>query len=290
MAEHTGEEGVGMSAAITRTQAIARRLAHDVPNVDENLPGWARRSNPIIRRQLGAHWRVFPPQARPLLKWFTFFAIFLMSTAKYPFMFLFILTLLLAVILILPSIIYMYFRALGHIISDATQSIVSEFQNDTFTLLRTTPYSSTEIVLSKIIASVWRRMVELDMTLNMVAIMGAPPILMFYLYLWPPSTDPAIAQWMSVATYGSFLLRLPLEMFMVAALAVMMGAMTRLRSTAFSATATLAFFYFLLLNLARFLDLSWQMQLLVDAILPVVLPILISFGAIFLARRAIITD
>jgi hypothetical protein len=77
---------------------------------------------------------------------------------------------------------------------------------------------------------------------------------------------------------------------MVAALGVMMGSMTRLRNTAFSATATLVFFYFLLLNLARFLDLSWQMQLLVDAILPVVLPILISSGAIFLACRAITMD
>ena len=276
--------------AITHSQAIARRLAHEVPNVDENLPIWARRSNPIIRRQLGVHWRVFPPQPRPLLKWFGFFSAFVLLTVAYPFLFLFILTMLLAVAMLVPGVVYIYVRALSHIVADATQAIVAEFQNDTFTLLRTTPFSGREIVLSKITAAIWRRMGDLDLTMSMVAVMGAPPFLLFYLYLWPPEQQSGIAQALTVAAYGSLIVRLPLEMFMVSSLAVMMGAMTRLRSSAYSATITLVFFYFLLLNLAHFLEMSWQMQLFVDAILPIILPIVISIGAFTLACRAVTQD
>lgn len=276
--------------AVSNTQAIARRLAHEVPNVDESLPVWARRSNPIIRRQLGAHWRVFPPQPRPLLKWFAFFSVFVLLTIPYPFLFLFILTMLLAVAMLVPGVAYVYVKALSNIVSDATHAVVGEFQNDTFTLLRTTPFSGREIVLSKITAAIWRRMSDLDLTMSMAAVMGAPPFMLFYLYLWPPEEQQGIAQLLTIASYGSFIVRLPLEMFMVSTLAAMIGAMTRLRSSAYSATLALVFFYFLLLNLARFVEMSWQMQLFVDAILPIILPIVISFGAFTLACRTVTQD
>lgn len=278
------------ASSLSHAQSVARRIASESPDIDANLPVWARRSNPIIRRQLGAHWRVFPPQPWPLFKWYVIFAGFVLLTIPYPFLFLFILTLLLAVFLLLPAVVYLYFQTLVYIIHDASQAVVDEFQNETFTLLRTTPFTAREILLSKVMAAIWRRMSDLDLVIMMAVPMVVSPTLIFYLWLWPPEEFYGTAQWLTVITYGATLIRLPFEMFMVASVAAMMGAITRLRNTAFSATVALMFFYFLLLSLARLLELSWQMQLVVDALLPVVLPILISIGAISLALRYVTRD
>ncbi len=64
---------------------------------------------------------------------------------------------------------------------------------------------------------------------------------------------------------------------------VMAGAAVPLRSGAVTTTMLFGFFYFLLINLARLLPLSLPMTILVEGILPIVLPLVISIGALRLA-------
>jgi hypothetical protein len=70
----------------------------------------------------------------------------------------------------------------------------------------------------------------------------------------------------------------------------MMGSAVKLRTSAFVSTAGLAFFYFLLINLLRLVPMAWWLHLIVDSILPVVLPLIISYGAIKATIRLIKQD
>lgn len=272
------------------TAQIARRIAHENPDIDQTLPIWARRSNPIVRRQLGMYWRVFPPQVGPLMKWTLGVSLLLLATIPYPLLFVIILTFLLAAMTMLPYAFYLYAQTLAQVIGDAVTAMVDEYKNETLTLLRTTPLSTTEIVLSKIAASVWRRVDELDQVLWFALVLGMPVIALFYLGLWPPDEQPVISQMLTVLMFISSMVRLPLELFMAASLGAMMGTATHVRSSAFLGTMVLVFFYFLLLNLLRLLELSWPVQLFVDSILPLLLPVAITWVAMQLTLYLVLRD
>lgn len=277
--------------AITRSQLeMARRIAHENPDIDTTLPIWARRTNPIIRRRLGMYWRVFPPQIGPIARWAAIESLFILLSIPYPLLFVVILTFLLAALMMLPYAFYLYVRTLGYIINDASVSLVQEFQNETMTLLRTTPMTTMEIFLSKVSAAFWRRVDELDQILSFGLALGMPPIILFYLSIWPPDEYVALPQIMAIIMFAASLIRVPLEMFMVASVGGMLGIYTRLRSTAFLGTAAFTFFYFLLLNLMRLLHLSWPVQIIVDSVLPVVLPLLIIYGSAKLAVHLVMRD
>lgn len=276
---------------LTKAQTvIARRIAREIPDIDEQLPNWARRNNPIVRRQLGIYWRVFPPQPGPVLKWLAIQSGLLLLTILYPVLFVMILTFLLAAITILPYAFWLYVQALGHVANESTSAMADEFRNETLTLLRTTPFSAREIILSKIAASVWRRMDDLDYVISLALVLGMPAIALFYLTTWPPNEVPVVAQGLTIIMMASSLIRLPLEMFMVASVGTMMGAAVHNRSTALLSTLTLVFFYFLLINLARLLTLSWPMQLIVDSVLPILFPIVISWLAVRLTLHLVTRD
>jgi hypothetical protein len=277
-------------AVTARTIEVARRIAHENPNIDESLPFWARRSNPIVRRELGIYWRVVPPQVGPMMKWTAVQAILMLLTIAYPVLLIVILTLLLAAMLLLPVGLYIYIKALGEIIHTASASMADEYKNDTMTLLRTTPYTVKDIVLSKISAAVWRRMDELDQVMTIALGLSVPALAIIYLSLYPPESGLAYAQILTVVGLVASLVRLPLEMFMVSSLGVMMGSAVKLRTSAFVSTAGLAFFYFLLINLLRLVPMAWWLHLIVDSVLPVALPLIISYGAIKATIRLIKQD
>lgn len=272
------------------TADIARRLATEVPNVDEQFPYWARRSNPIVRRQLGTYWRVFPPQPGPILRLFLIQAFILVLTIFYPVIFVVVLTFLLASATLLPYAFYLYIKTIGLVIAEATTAMSDEFKNDTLALLRTTPIPTREIILSKAAASVWRRMDDLDQVISFAIALGMPAIAIFYLDRWSPDVVPALSQGLTITAFAASIIRLPLELFMVATFGIMMGAAVPVRSTAFLSTIVFTFFYFLLLNMLRFLPHGWAMQMFVDTVLPIVLPIAISWAAINFTHHLIIRD
>jgi len=86
------------------------------------------------------------------------------------------------------------------------------------------------------------------------------------------------------------LVRVPLEMVMVASVGVMLGAYTKSKNSAVLATTIFIFFYFLLLTLARFLGWAWWLQWVIDAVIPVILSISIIAGALMMTQRTLEKD
>ncbi|GAB4516931.1 MAG: hypothetical protein OHK0046_23020 [Anaerolineae bacterium] len=277
--------------AVTTSQAsLARRLAEEIPDIDQGLPVWARRSNPIVRRQLKMYWRTFPPQPVPILRWFALQAGLVVLTVFIPLLFVILLTFLLAAMMLLPYAFALYARTLAYIAAESATALSDEYKNDTLVTLRVTPYSVMEIILSKVAASVWRYMDDFDQVLSFALFLSMPSVAILYLTSWPPQDYPLVAQFMTIVTFAACLIRLPLEMFMVSSLGAMMGAATHMRSSALLSAGVLGFFYFLLINLARLLPMGWVARLLVDAVLPVVLPLVISYVALRITHFFVARD
>ncbi|PJF25046.1 MAG: hypothetical protein CUN53_14755, partial [Phototrophicales bacterium] len=49
--------------------AIVRLIVTRQESMDRGLPEWARRSNPVVRRHLGAYWKTIVPDARQIGRW-----------------------------------------------------------------------------------------------------------------------------------------------------------------------------------------------------------------------------
>jgi hypothetical protein len=94
---------------------------------------------------------------------------------------------------------------------------------------------------------------------------------------WPPEQYPYISELMTIALIFTSLLRLPLELFMIAMVSMTVSVTARLRTPAMLASGVLVFFYFLLLNLPRTAQLSLVAQIMVEIVLPLTLPIVITF-------------
>lgn len=276
----------------TSTILRENRLAvNDVVSLDKSLPLWARRSNPIIRRQLGSHWRVFPPELRPILTWVGYYTAFLIiSLTGADLIFIFFIPFALVSAVVFPAMLYLYIRTLGQVIADSATAMVMEYSNDSLTLLRTTPFSTMEIVLSKISGTVWRRMDDIQDITTYTRTMGGLVILGSYIVLFSPANYPQVAQVLSLPMLIASLVRVPLELVMVASIATLLGAYTKSRHSTIIATTIFTFFYFLLLTLLRFLGWHWTVQWVIDAMMPVLLPIGIIAGALKLTEKAIEAD
>jgi len=276
-------------ATIETRSEFVRRVFMPV-EVDSGLPDWARRSNPIVRRELGIYWRVFTPQIGPIVRWYGIQSAAILLTIPFPPLFAPILMLVIASATLAPLVFATYVRMLADIAVDSVDSITNEIHNDTFTLLRVTPVTMREIILSKVIASIWRRMEAFDTVLIASLFLGTPLIGFAQILLWPADLYPGRAQWMTVIIMAVSMLRLPLEAFMIASMGAAMGAAARTRSIGVIITGALGFFYFLLINLARLLDLPLIGVALVEIVLPLTLPLMLGLFFVRLTERLIEDD
>ena len=253
--------------------------------LDKRLPPWARRSNPIIRRHLGMYWKTILPDAVFLVKIVLIQAGLIAATLPIPFLFDLALPTITASILLLPVAIYMYVQVLFAIGYATAVNVADEVRYDTFTLLRVTPINVQTILASKIAAAIWRQVENLGLLIIAAALFSLPILISQYASIWPLEQYPILSRLGMVLGLVVSLLRLVLEPFMVGALGVMTGAALRVRSSAVVATSIIAFFYFISMNLIRFLKIPWPIQFAIEFVLPVVLPLLIIWGSLKLAER-----
>ncbi|TVR21380.1 MAG: hypothetical protein EA396_08200 [Anaerolineaceae bacterium] len=271
--------------AFTNVQREAvRKLIYDVPDIDRRLPIWARRTNPIVLRELGPYWRVFPPELSPVLRWLAAHAALLILSVFSSLVFIPIIIAMIVGVGMLPFMVYYYGGVLLRLIHDAAGSMAREYENSTIDVLRATPYSTREIVLSKITAAVWRRMDMVLIATSFTVTVGMTVIVVIYLNAYPPETHGILPQVLSFLALLTSLIRVPLEMFMAAALAVLLGAASRSKQIAFLSTAGLLFFYFLLTNMLSLLSVGLAVRVFIDVILPLAAPALIAY---FCVRRTI---
>lgn len=267
-------------------QNIKRVFERDY-EIDRSLPAWARRSHPVVRRHLGVFWRVLPPQLDVILRNALLFSAVVMFTVVAPFLYTMLLPLSLLSLAILPFALFYYARTLYDLASDASRAMVREIDGNTLPLLLAAPISPRELLLSKIAGSLWRQSDPMNTLLNIVLYSQLPGVMVIYINVFPPQEYQALTQIMTVIVYLASLVRIPLEMFMIATIGQYIGLTTRGRSTAAATTLGIVVFYFVMVNALRLLPLSVAGDLIVNVALPVLMPPIISAGVLWFSMRAL---
>ncbi|MBI1279117.1 MAG: hypothetical protein GC179_13395 [Anaerolineaceae bacterium] len=263
------------------------RMIQRGKDIDTGLPYWARRSNPIVRRELGMAWRTMLPEVGFLRQAFIIQTILVALTLPFPFLIELALPTVTAAIILLPFAAVVYARVLVIVSSAGARSMTNELQNDTLNVLRTTPFTLTEIIVSKASAAMWRQIEDLGLLMLGVALLSTPLLISYYGTLWPLDQNPVLARVAIVLGLGVSIIRMLLEPFMVAMIGVLMGTALRTRSAGTSGTLVVGAFYFLCINLFRLVHMSWPMRFVVDFVLPLALPILIMGLVIWLTTHLI---
>jgi hypothetical protein len=265
-------------------------LEHHKRDVDERLPEWARRSNPIVRRHLGIYWKTLLPEVRPLLTMYGFQVCLIALSYPFPFLFDLAMPMITASIILLPLAIFIYGRLLIAIGAASAEMIVDEQKKNTLTLLRATPIPLKDILLSKMAASIWRQVEDIGLLLLAALAFSLPLLILQYASFWPLDDYPIIARGAMALGLAASLVRLLVEPVMVGAIGIMTGAVLPWRSWARASAAVLTLFYFLLLNLPRRLLMGWELRVMIEIVLPLVLPVLITWIAFRLAHHALTRD
>lgn len=281
-------EGIG-----NRDRALNSIAAWSVPFVpalDRRLPPWARRSNPLVRRHLGVHWKMLPLESGLLARIILAQAALLSLSLLLPLLLPLIFTLLPVAMVLLPVVFALYARLLLRVGFFTVLLVVEEQRDNTLTLLRTTPMSLRQILYSKAAAGVWRQVEDLGLVIMAASLLSLPVIGLLYAQYWPFEENTLVSRLTLLLGLLSALLRLLLEPLMIAALALASGALAPVRVHANLALAGLAFFYFLLINMPRLLEMTAPVRIALEFVLPLALPVLIALGALQLAHRLLTRD
>jgi hypothetical protein len=271
--------------AKTDISVIHLPAKYQVIELDQRLPAWARRSNPIIRRQLGMYWKTILPEVGVLVKLVLVQVGLVALSLLWPFLFDLALPTITAALLLFPIALYLYGHILFGIGVASTISIVDEVRKDTFDLVRATPSSLLYILASKIAASIWRQVENLGLLMMAVAVLSMPLLISQYATIYPLDDYPYLSRIAMSLGLVVALVRLAIEPFMIAAIGQVAGAAFPVRSTAIITTSFLSVFYFLLINLARLIPMSWPVGFVVEFVLPVALPLLIIWASLQLTQQ-----
>lgn len=263
---------------------ITRLIQRNKVEMDRQLPMWARRSNPIIRRQLGVYWKTILPEIGFLRRMFIIQAVLIMLSLFWPVIFDLALPAITASILLFPFAILMYGNILLSIGSTSAVSMTHELQNDTFNLLRVTPFNLNTILASKIAAAIWKQVEDIGLLLSAAVLLSMPMLVSQYATLWPLKEYPLLSRTAMILGLAVSILRLVIEPCMIGAVGMLMGTALRSRAPAVLSTVFIGAFYFLMLNLTRLVDMPWQLRFVVDFVLPLTLPLLMIWGSFTLAR------
>lgn len=269
-----------MTANTRRTTFSFQQLE---TQVDSNLPRWARRSNPVVRRELGRGWKMLFPNVRVLSR--VLFAQLLMALLL-PRSLLMTITLPIAALstLLIPVVLLLYGRVLVTVSVSSATSMTLAHNHHTLDLLRVSSLSTWDIILGKVAASVWHRMDDIDMVVLAVTLFSLPMLVIQHLGGLEPG-DPALSgRILTSLTLVSLPLRVLLEPFMLGALGVLLGSVLRTRAGAVTTTMGLGLFYVLLVNMTRLIAMPFANRLIADIVLPLVLPLLITAGALWLTH------
>lgn len=266
---------------------FTRNLADTVGfwELDRNLPRWARRSNPIVRRHLGGFLSAPLPQLDVLLRLYLVQASVVLLSILFPMLLELIALVGLVSFVIMPFIMAMYGWALFTIGRDATTALINERRTGALDTLRATPLTLQSILLSKVAASLWQQAINLETIIMATAIFSLPPITIQHATLYPPELYTVEPRLLTIIGLATAMFRVVLEPLMIGALGILAGTVADLRVTAITWVTVLGVFYFVLINLPRMLILTWSQRLIVESVLPVALPILITLVALAAARN-----
>lgn len=271
--------------------AAAIRIKQTFVNeIDTNLPLWARRTNPVVRRDLGAYWKTLTPDMMLVLRIYLAQVGLILLSFPFPILFVLLMPTVTVTLVLLPVGIVMYAQILYAIAASTATSVVKERRNQTLDLLLIIPHPTRHTLYSKVAASVWRQTENLSLILMGAALASLPLMIIQYDISLSFNDHPVLMRVGLIAALGSTILRVMIEPIMVGALGAMVGAAIPARIPAIVITVIFGAAYFLLINLARLARLDDVMRLVVEIVLPVVLPLLITFVSLRTAEHLLTRD
>ena len=259
------------------------RLMEGIGELDTSLPAWARRSNPIVRRQLGIYWKTLPLELGQWLKILGGEMLIVLLAAALPVLYTFIMPVVTVSVLLIPLVFILYGQLLFNVALHATSAAYSEVHNNTLALLLVTPLPREHILFSKLAASIWRQADNLSLVVIGHVLLSLPVLILQYATLYSPDDNPLVTSFAIILALVANLARLFLEPVLVGAIGIVAGVTTSPRILANIVAVTVSGAYFLFINLPRLLDLPFGVRLLVDVLLPLVLPGLLAYGLLRLA-------
>jgi hypothetical protein len=268
-------------------QNVQRILKPPVDEIDRRLPEWARRSNPIVRRQLGAFWKLMTVDYDFIGRLYLFNAALVGLSLLVPFLFMLLMPAAVVSLVGLPVLLGLYVLSLGRVATGAAASMADERSKGSLDLLRVCPRPLREILFSKASASVWRQIENLGLIITGVAAVSMPVFVIQYDWLFPMMEQPVIMRAAMLLGLASAILRIPLETALIASIGVAVGCFTRHRIAAMLAALLLGAAYFGLINMVRLLPVSPPVRLMLDTALPLLAPLPLMALAYWAAQRRI---
>lgn len=258
--------------------------------LDRRFPRWLRRSNPIVRRHVRGFLKVELPEVSNLAKLLAAQIALVVLSLWFPAILEYVAIIGLVAFLVLPFALLIYGQSLFMITMTAAASLLEERQTQALDLLRVTPYSLHFILLSKVAASLWQQADRLGLVIAAAALLSLPPSILQHITDWPPAGEQLVSSVMVIAGLIVALLRIVLEPLMIAAVGVLAGSIWQTRAAAGVWALTLGLAYFGLINFARLIQVTWPLRFLVEMVLPLTLPLLITWGALRLAEYLLSRD
>ena len=258
--------------------------------LDRDLPEWARRSNPIVRRHLGSYWKTLTPDLSLVAKLYLAQVGIILISFVFPVTFTLMMPTVTVTLVMLPIGIGLYLQLLYYIGSATATWVVQERQNQTLDLLLIIPRPPLHIIYSKIAAAIWHNTENLSLILMGTVLASFPLLVIQYSIYFSINTDAVLMRVGMALALGAAIVRLLLEPVMIGALGAVIGAAIPARIPAIVTTTVLGGAYFLMINLLRLAPLDDGERILVEIVLPVVLPILITFCATRAAAHLLTRD
>lgn len=266
----------------TRKPTISQVITQRDVVIDKNLPTWARRSNPVVRRELGVFWKRLFPNLSRLVKLLGIQAVFVMLM---PLGFLITFTLPVAVIsiVIVPVALFLYGRVIVSVVHGTGGAMVAARNQHTLDLLRVSMLSLRHIILGKIAANLWKRMEDIDTILLGIMLCGMPALAAYHVA--PLRADEVTLGIRMLVVLGMAVLpiRLLVEPFMAGALAVAIGSVVPTRAGAVVTTLALMVFYYVCVLTPFMFRPNTLGVILFGVVMPLFVPVVTSLVAVTFA-------
>lgn len=277
-----------MSVNQTLLEQAAQRIIHrQGDEIDRRLPEWARRSNPIVRRELGVYWKLMTIDLDFIGRLYILNAGIIVLSLLVPFLFMLLMPAATISIVVLPALMVVYALSLGRIAAASAASMAGERDHGSLDLLRVCPRPLPDILYSKAAAAVWRQVENIGMVLTGVAALSLPILVIQYDWLFSAQDQPLAMRVALALGLGSAILRIPLEAALLASIGVAAGSFTRYRIAAMLAAILLGVAYFVAVNAVRLLTNEPYLRLLLDVALPLIAPLPLIAGCYWVAIRRI---
>lgn len=248
--------------------AAARLLRVEAREMDTNLPQWARRTNPIVRRELGIYWKQMGIEVGSLVRLILLQGVVILFSLIFPFLFMLLMPAATVSIVLLPIAFGLYVHTLVHIARRGAEAMANENRNGTLDLLRVAPRSAYQILLSKGAAALWRSIENLNTVILAATLFSLPLLIIQYDALFHTEDRPLEMRLALMLSLIVSVVRLPIEAGLAAALGLLAGSATHSRAAAITSALLLLAAYFVLVNGVRFLPMLPGVRLLVETLLP----------------------